>query len=156
MYARSLAVVVLCTIFVLAFVLVLNYDTAGIGAPGTKVPTTQTTCPASEPSCERLTITSASIHVVNYTDELGIVTYATLSLGLNASGEAPISRVNLFVGNSSAGQIQGPFNPGVNRIVNTTLPATISVSPGKTYVVVVEGEYGNSPPVWTSTRVTAQ
>jgi hypothetical protein len=127
-YARSLIVVALCTIFVLAFVLVLNYEAAGIGTQGTVVPTTQTTCTSSEPSCELLSITSASLRTVNYTDELGVVSYASLSLGLNASGESPITNVNLFVGNTSAGQFQGPFKPGVNGVVNITLPATISVS----------------------------
>jgi len=155
-YARSLIVVALCTIFVLAFALVLNYEAAGVGTQGTVVPTTKTTCPTPGPSCEMMSITSASLHTVNYTDELGVVNYATLTLGLNASGESPITAVNLFVGNTSAGQVQGPFRPGINRSVNVTLPSTISISPGKTYVVSVEGEYGGSQPVWTFTKVTAQ
>jgi len=154
-YLKSLIVFVLCTIFVLSFVVVLNYATAGVGKGGTTVVTSQTSCSAG-PSCESLSITSASLHAVNYTDELGVVNYATLVLGLNASGISPITSVDLFIGNLSAGKIQGPFEPGVNRAVNLTLPATVSITSGKTYQVNVEGFYGNGLAVWKSERVTAR
>ena len=148
-------VVALCTIFVLGFALVLGYEAAGIGRQATVV-APRTTCSASEASCETLSITSASLRTVNYTDELGTVNYANLSLGLAPSGGATVSSVNLFVGNQSAGQLQGPFRPGVNRMVNVTLPSTISVSKGKTYLLSVEGFYNGSLTVWASARVTAQ
>jgi hypothetical protein len=155
-YARSLLVVVLCTIFVLGFTLVLAYEAAGIGEQATIVPTSQTTCSAPESSCEALVITSASLRTVNYTDELGVVNYASLTLGLNPSGKLAIATVSFYIGNTSAGQVQGPFQPGVNRVVNLTLPATVSITPGRTYLVSVEGSYGTSLSVWTSTKVTAQ
>jgi hypothetical protein len=154
-YLKSLIVFALCTIFVLSFVVVLNYATAGVGKGVTTVVSSQTPCSAG-PSCENLSITSAGLHAVNYTDELGVVNYATLDLGLNASGISPITGVDLFIGNLSAGKIQGPFEPGVNRVVNLTLPATISITSGKTYLVNVEGFYGNGLAVWKSEIVTAR
>jgi len=148
-------VVALCTIFVLGFALVLGYETAGVGKQATTL-APQTTCSASEASCETLSITSASLRTVNYTDELGTVSYANLSLGLTPSGGVAVTSVDLFIGNQSAGQVQGPFRSGVNRVVNVTLPSTISVSKGKTYLLNVEGFYGSSLTVWASARVTAK
>lgn len=156
MYLKSVVVFFLCTAFVLSFVVVLNYDTAGVGKQGQPLLTSQTTCPTSDTSCLSFSITSASIRTVNYTDELGIVNYATLALGLNASGSSPITSVRLFIGNTSAGAVQGPFEPGVNRMVNLTLPATIAVSPGKTYLLTVEGFYASGSEVSKSVEVTAQ
>jgi hypothetical protein len=157
-YLRSLIVVALCTAFVVGFVVVLNYATAGVGKQGqTALVTTQTTsCAAQSSSCVSFSITSARLVSVSYTDELGPVNYATLTMGLNASGGMPITSVKVFVGNLSAGGAQGPFNPGVNRVLNLTLPATIMVSPGKMYTVSVEGFYGNGSDVaWKSVEITA-
>jgi hypothetical protein len=155
-YLKSLIVFVLCTVFVLSFVVVLNYATAGVGKGGETMATSHASCSAAGSPCESFSITSAGLHTVNYTDELGVVNYATLVLGLNASGSSPITSVDLFIGNLSAGRIQGPFEPGVNRVVNLTLPATVSVSSGKTYLVNVEGFYGNGLAVWQSERVIAR
>jgi hypothetical protein len=69
-YAKGLMVVALCAAFVLAFALVLNCEAAGIGIRATTLATSQTTCSASDASCESLTITSATLHTVNYTDDL--------------------------------------------------------------------------------------
>lgn len=155
MYYKSLIVFALCTIFVASFVVVLNYDTSGIGKKSQVVITSQTACSSSSASCETFSITSAALRTVNYTDELGIVNYATLTLGLQASGPSPVADVDLFIGNMSAGYVQGPFEPGVGRVVSVTIPATISVSPGRTYVLSVEGFYGGGSAVWSSERITA-
>lgn len=158
MYLRNLLVVALCTAFVVGFVVVLNYATAGVGKQGqTVLATTQTTsCPIQSSTCVSFSITSARLVSVSYTDELGPGTYTTLILGLNASGGMPITSVKVFVGNQSAGGAQGPFQPGVNRVLNLTLPATISVSPGKTYTISIEGYFGSGPDtVWKSVKITA-
>jgi hypothetical protein len=155
-YARSVAVVALCTLFVVSFALVLGYEAAGIGKQSTITIASQTACTASGAPCEGLTITSAKLRTVNYTDELGTVSYANLSLGLNVSGGSPVTSVKLFIGNQSAGEVQGPFKPGINKAVNVTIPSTVSVSKGKTYLLSVEGYYGNGLKVWTSTKVTAE
>lgn len=158
MYLRNLLVVALCTAFVVGFVVVLNYATAGVGKQGQNVLiTTQTTpCASQSSTCVSFSITSARLVSVSYTDELGPGNYATLTLGLNASGGAPITSVKVFVGNLSAGGAQGPFQPGVNKVLNLTLPATITVSPGKTYTISVEGYFGNgSEAVWKSVEITA-
>ena len=155
MHARSLIVVALCTIFVLAFFFVLSYETAGIGSQTSTVPTTATTCPQSGAPCDTLTVTSAVLQTVNYTDELGTVDYATLSFELKPLGMSSVSSVSLFIGNTSAGTIQGPFDPGVSRFENFTLPSTIFVSSGETYTLSIEGSYGNGSTAWVSARVTA-
>jgi len=158
LYLRNLLVVALCTSFVVGFVVVLNYATAGVGKQGLTNPvTTQTTtCPTQSSTCVSFSITSARLVTVNYTDVLGPGSYATLTLGLNASGGMPIASVKVFVGNQSAGEAQGPFQPGVNRVLNLTLPATISVSPGKAYTISVEGYFGSgSAVVWKSVKITA-
>ena len=149
-------VVALCTIFVLAFLFVLVYEAEGIGNQSATIPTTSTTCPQSGTSCDTLTIASATIHTVNYTDELGTVNYATLSFSFRPVGGSPITALKLFIGNVSAGAVQGPFRPGVNSLENMTLPATVSVSQGKTYILSIEGSYGNGSDAWASTRITAE
>ncbi|MDA4119932.1 MAG: hypothetical protein OK436_05035 [Thaumarchaeota archaeon] len=158
MYLRSLLVFALCTAFVVGFVVVLNYATAGVGKQGQTGPVTiqTTSCASQSTTCTTFSITSARLVSVNYTDVLGPGNYATLTLGLNASGGNPITSVKIFVGNLSAGTFQGTFQPGVNRLLNLTLPATISVSPGKTYTISVEGYFGSgTEAVWESVKVTA-
>ena len=154
MYAKSLVVFVLCTLFVVGFFLVLNYEAAEVGKTQT-IPTTFTTCSISQTGCESFSITSSSLHSVSYISELGPGNHTTLLLGIDVSGSSPVTDVNLFIGNTFAGSIQGPFEPGANRVVNLTLPATISVSPGRTYVLSVEGFYGGGLEVWQAAEVTA-
>ena len=156
MYAKSLAVVILCTLFVLAFYLVVSFETSGIGNQTMTVPTTVSSCPASGTVCDTLTITSATLRTVNYTDELGTVNYATLSFGLEPVGGSSISSVRLYIGNLSAGAIQGPFQPGTKENENVTLPSTISISAGRTYILSIQGNYGNGLTAWASTKVTAE
>jgi hypothetical protein len=157
-YVRGLIVFALCTAFVVSIVVVLNYETAGVGKQVQTIDTSRQTssCSASAISCASFSIISATLHPVNYTDELGPVNYATLSLGLNASGNAPISSFKLFIGNTSVGAVQGPLQPGANRAVSLTLPATVTISSGKTYLLSVEGFYGSdSVAIWKSVEVTA-
>jgi hypothetical protein len=154
-YYKSLVVFALSTVFVASFVVVLNYETSGIGRPAPAVVTSRAACSATSASCESVIITSADLRTVNYTDELGVVNFATIRLGLKASGPSSIDDVDFFVGNMSAGYAQGPFVPGVNKVVSITVPATISVSPGRTYSLSVEGFYGVGSSVWTSERITA-
>jgi hypothetical protein len=155
MYAKSLVVFALCTTFVLAFVVVLNYEATGVARQEQNTLSSLSTCPMVKTPCATLTITSADLRNVNYESTLGAANFTILTLGLNASGGTPIESASLFVGNASAGTIQGPFEPGVNKVLNLTLPATISVSPGEKYLVTVEGLYGNGTDVWASQEVIA-
>jgi hypothetical protein len=157
-YLRNLLVVALCTAFVVGFVVVLNYATAGVGRQGqtTLVTTQATSCAIQSSTCVSFSITSARLVSVNYTDVLGPGNYAILTLGLNASGGGSINSVKVFVGNLSAGGASGPFQPGVNRVLNLTLPATISVSPGMTYTISVEAYFGSgTEAVWESVKIAA-
>jgi hypothetical protein len=159
-YAKSLIVVALCTAFVLAFALVLNYEAAGVGEQTTTLATSQSTCPASDASCERLTITSATLRTVNYTDELGTVTYSNLSVSITPSGPSPIESVDLYFGNATSTtkvySVKGPFEAGVGGVLTVTLPSSVFAFTGKTYLVIVEGYYQDNLMVSASTQITAQ
>ena len=137
------------------FVIAIVYATASVGAGGTTIVTTQNSCTVST-ACPSFSITSAKLVTVNYTDELGPVGYAVLTLGITTSGTGQIGSVTLFVGNLSAGSIQGPFGPGTSKTINMTLPSTIAVTAGKSYLVSIEGQVANeSEVVWESAEVTA-
>ena len=155
-YAKSLVVFALSTIFVLGFVLVLNYEAAGVMHDEQNTISSQSSCTVKDTSCVTFSITYASLRNVNYASSLGPANYTTLMVGVNASGSTPLTRINLFVGNTSAGSVDGPFEPGVNRLLNLTLPATVTVSPGKTYLLSVEGFYGSGMDVWETEEVAAQ
>lgn len=137
MYLKSLAVFLLCTAFVVAFAVVLNNDASNVNSQLQALPSTPTNCSQSEASCPQFTILSASLHTMNTTDQLGIANPAFLSLEFNVTGGAPLSKVGLFIGNASAGTVQGPFRLGLNQISNLTLPATVTATPGKTYLLSV-------------------
>lgn len=157
MYLKSLIVFVLCTIFVLAFVVVLNYEAGVIGnsansAPGNQGPSCQT----GGAGCERLQITSASLYEENYSSSLlGPGGYARLDLAFEVTGPSAVTGLRFFVDNISAGTLQGPFATGSVRVMNVTLPATVSVASGATYLLSVEGLYGNGSAVWSNVEVTA-
>jgi len=148
--------VVLCSIFVVGFVLAIVYATSSVGNEGTTLATSQETSCTVSSACPSLSITSAKLATVNYTDELGPVGYAVLSFELTTRGQGQLGSVTLFVGNLSAGSMQGPFESGTTKTINTTLPSTITVTAGKTYLLSVEGHVDDGPEVvWESTEVTA-
>ena len=156
MYLRSILVVVLCSVFVVGFVLAIVYATSTVGSSGTSPANSQQTSCTVSSECPSLSITAAKLATVNYTDELGPVDYAVLTLKLTTSGVGQIGSVTLFVGNLSAGSVEGPFAPGTTKTINMTLPSTIIVTAGKSYLVNVEGHVENGPEVvWQSAEVTA-
>lgn len=154
MYLRSLIVFALCTTFVLAFVVVLNYEQGAVfGSMNATVQTSHNSCPAS--GCDSLAILSATLREKNYSSDLGPGGYATLAIRLNISGPSSLGSLRLFIDNTSGGTVQGPIGPGTNIIVNVTLPATISVSHGTIYTLAVEGIYGTDSTVLQTLKVTA-
>lgn len=156
MYRKNLIVFFLCTALVVGFVVVLNYESTEVNRQIQSLPTEQSSCSAGDPNCPSFSIISASLRTQNTTDQLGTASPTYLTLELNISGGAPLATIHLFVGNTSAGTVQGPFNLGVERIVNLTLPATVTVSPGRTYKLSVEGINSTGAFVVRSERVTAQ
>ena len=102
--------------FVVAFTTVLNYDAA-----------------------ETFQMTSAMPQTVNQADELGVMTCVTLGLGVDPFGTSPMAGNNVCVDTTR----QGPFEPGVNRVVNPTLPGTASIFPGKGYALGLQGFHGS-------------
>ena len=155
MYFRSILVVVLCTAFVLSFAIVLSYEAAQVSQSSQVTLSTQNSCSPSEASCPSFTITSLKLSTENITSELGPENQTDITLGLAVSGGTTITKLSLFVGNFSAGTVQGPFEPGFNRVLNITLPSTVQVSPGSTYVVYLEGFSASGSTFWSSTKVTA-
>jgi len=144
-YRKNLVVFVLCTLFVLGFVLVLNYESGLVGSQVQALPTSPTNCSPSDSLCPLFTITSASLKSKNTTDQLGVANPAYASLTINVTGGPALSRVDIFVGNASAATFQGPFGPGQNTVCeNYTLYATILVTPGKAYLLSVEAFSGTS------------
>jgi hypothetical protein len=155
-YFRSILVVALCTAFVLGFALVLNYEAGQVGNVGQATISTQNSCSPSEASCPSFTITSARLITSNITSELGPANQTDLILGLDVSGGTTITKLGLFIGNASAGTIQGPFEPGVLRTLNITLPSTVQVSPRATYLISAEGYSGTGLTFWVSVRANAE
>ncbi|MDG7008506.1 MAG: hypothetical protein JRN06_09745 [Nitrososphaerota archaeon] len=154
MYAKSLVVFTLCTALVIGVAVVLNYEAASVGNQIRSLPTLQATCSPNDSSCPHFSIVSTSLRTQNTTDQLGIANPAFLTLELNVSGNAALSSVHLYVGNVSAGVVQGPFGPGMNRIVNFTLSAAAVVSPGRTYLLSVQGFNASGGYVIESEEVT--
>ncbi len=155
MYAKSLVVFVLCTALVIGVAVVLNYEATTVGNQVQSLPALQATCAQSEASCPHFSIVSASLRTQNTTDQLGIANPAYLSLEFNVSGTTTLTRVHLYVGNASAGTVKGPFGLGVNRIANLTLSATVVVSPGKSYLLSVQGFNAGGVYVIEAEEVTA-
>jgi hypothetical protein len=157
-YAKSIIVVALCTAFVIGFYAVLQYEASGIGNGG---PTSNqisevTTCPVTEPSCVDFTLASANLRVVNYTDELGPVSYAVLAFDITASTQGAVLSLGIYINGTSVLNINGPFRPSVPMLVNVTLPATAQVFTGRSYSISVEGFYGTgSESTWETVEVTA-
>jgi hypothetical protein len=155
-YFRSILVVVLCTAFVLAFAIVLNYEAAQVGKVELVTLSTGTSCSESDMTCPSFTIASARLITANISSELGPANKTELVLGLDVSGKAAITSLRLYIGDSSAGAIQGPLGPGFTTELNLTLPATVEVTPGTTYLITVEGLSGSGQTFWASVRVAAE
>ena len=60
------------------------------------------------------------------------------------------------MGNASAGAVSREFGLGLNQIVNLTLPSTVAVSPGQSYLVSVEGLNSAGGYVVMAETVTAE
>jgi hypothetical protein len=153
-HAKSLAIFVLCTALVIGVLMVLNYEAASVENQIQSLPTLQATCSTSNPSCPHFSIVSASLRTQNTTDQLGIANPSYLSLEFNVSGTATLTRLHLYVDNVSAGIVQGPFGAGMHRVVNFTLSAAVVVSPGRTYLLSVQGFNAGGEYVIQSEEVT--
>lgn len=156
MYLKSLVVFVLCTALVLGFIVVLNYEATAVGNQVDDLPTSQASCFPTDTGCPNFSLVSASLRVENTTDILGVANPAYLSLELNVSGITPIVSIHVFIGNALAAEVKGPFPPGLNRIENLTLMATVTLLPGKTYTLSVEGLNSGGSYLIESTAVTAE
>lgn len=156
MYYKGIVVFFLSTALVLGVVVVLNLEATTVGNQIQALPTLKASCAPGDPACPRFSIVSASLRSQNTTDQLGVANPAYLSLVLNVSGATQLASIRLFIGNASAGTVRGPFGSGYSRIVNLTLPATVSISPGKSYLLSVQGLSDNGAYVIKTSLVTAE
>jgi hypothetical protein len=157
-YYKSLVVVALCTAFVIGFYAVLQYEAAEVGTQQTSTADSArtTTCPPSDASCVSFSIASPSLKTLNYSSELGPGSFSILAFSIRPAGGGPIQRVSIFLNNTFVETVQGPFDAGVTKVVNFTLPATVSITYGKAYVLSVEGFYGlGSGATWQAIEVQA-
>lgn len=156
MYRKSLIAFILSVSLVVGIIVVLNYEATTVESQIQSLPTAQASCSPNEVSCPSFSLVSASLFTQNTTDLLGIASPSRLSLVLNVSGSTPLESIRLFIGNTSAGVVPGPFEPGLYRVVNFTLPATISASPGHSYLLSVQGFNESGAYVIKSETLTAE
>lgn len=88
------------------------------------------------------------------------MTYSNLSMKLVPSGPSGLGSVDLYFGNASSTtkvfSAQGPFEPGVSRVLDVTLPLSVVVTPGVTYLATIEGYAQGSLVASASTQVAAE
>jgi hypothetical protein len=110
--------------------------------PQTTTFTAETTCSALSGTCPGFEITSASLSVTTISE--ADVNSQELTLGINATGSTSMARIQVFIANVSLGNVAGPFEPGIPKIVGVAVPTTMILNDGQSYQVVVEGVYANS------------
>ena len=155
MYLRSLVVFALCTMFVLGFAFVLNYEAGQVGK-GTTLVTTRGSCTSTGVSCPSFSVSQAVLLTNNYNDTLGPGSHIDLSFTLGVLAGSTLSSVSLYLGNVSVGSVQGPYAPGLHQVTDYVLPTTVSATAGATYTLTVEGLFADGSTAWTSTQATAR
>ncbi len=154
---KNVAIVGLCSAFVLGFALVTFYATSGVALQNPD----STTGTSSASPCYvlggprgNISITSASLTVVSYTDELGLVGYSNLSISFKPVSDQ-LSKVTVCIGAVGVVSETGPFLAGQTVRLNLALPETVVIQPGSSYLVQVEGANGNGSASLGSLEVTA-
>lgn len=127
--------------------------------PQTTTFTAATACPSASGTCPGFEITSASLSVRTITE--ADVNSQELTLGVTATRNSSMGSIQVFIANVSLGNVSGPFEPGVTKVVGVAVPTTIVLNTGQGYEVVVEGIYVNpatggvTGEYWQSVAVTA-
>jgi len=131
--------IALCVVFVLGAYVVWNRAIAGFNPnPATTSIVESTTSCAPSGACSGFRITSANLTVHTSEDIVSQI----LSLQFSTSGNVAMSDVHVFIDNISVGTVDGPFAPGVSRPVSLGISTTITITPGESYKVLVEGDFG--------------
>lgn len=111
--------------------------------------------PARQP-CPGFSLGNANLRSLNRTD----INSQQLSLTVTSEDAGQMARIDVYMDNVSLGEVEGPFEQGTPRLVALGVPTTITVTPGMSYEVVVEGTYpaSSSAPqleYWQSISVVA-
>ena len=142
--------------FIIALLIISYYSEVGFNPyPQTTTFTATPTC-ASGASCPGFAIDGAGLSVNLYQD----LTSQVLTVTITPLGGVALGRVAIFLDNVSLGVVEGPFSPGSASNVSAGVPTTITLTPGTTYHVVVEGFYLDpagelTGTYWGSTSVRA-
>ena len=109
-------------------------------------------CVPEKQSCPGFTLGNVTLRVLNRTD----IDSQQMSFVLIPGGPGPMSRVSVYIDNISLGAVDGPFAPGVPKLVALGVPTTINVTPGASYGIVVQGTFAESATdYWQSVSVVA-
>ena len=156
---KNVAIVAICTAFVLGFGFVTYYATLGVSLsdPQTFSGTTIGTCTVSQTSCGNITVVSASLTIANYTDELGGVSYSNLTLTIRPDQGVALASVTILLGgNVKVGSEGGPFASGEDYRISMVLPENVNISAGTSYLLLVEGPANSNQAGLGAVVVTAE
>lgn len=97
-------------------------------------------CPADKQDCPGFSLGNMTLRSLNRTD----IDSQQVAFAVTSKEASPMARIEVFIDNVSLGTVEGPFAPGVPRLVSLGVPTTIIVTPGVSYGVVVEGIFSDS------------
>jgi hypothetical protein len=145
-----------CIAFIAGFLVVSYSVESGFNPyPQTTTVSSTVTCASVGGGCPGFEIDGASLSVNNYQD----ITSQELTLMITPRGSGPMDSVGIILDGVPLGLVRGPFEPGVQSTVSAAVPTTLTLSPGTTHQVVVEGTYigasGVNATYWDSVSVTA-
>ena len=132
----------LCILFVVLAYGVWTYSFSRFN-PNPATTTLASTRTCTTPSgCGEFRIVSVNVTLQGGEGEVSNgIQSQSLSLQLEVLSQVAMSSVQVFVNGTSVGTENGPFPSGLGRILFFPVPTTISVTPGATYAISVQGTF---------------
>jgi hypothetical protein len=97
-------------------------------------------CPSENGTCPGFGLGNASLRLFNLTD----IVSQQISFVVVPKEAGSMARLYVYIDNISLGEVKGPFASGTPKLVALGVPTTITVTPGVSYEVVVEGVFSGS------------
>ena len=97
-------------------------------------------CQSSSGTCQGFSLGNASLLLFNRTD----IVSQQISFTVLPKEAGPMAQLYVYIDNISLGEVKGPFASGTPKLVALGVPTTITVTPGVSYEVVVEGVFAGS------------
>jgi hypothetical protein len=142
----------MCILFVAGAYTVWNYAFSQFNPNPASTTLTNTYSCETGGTCGEFQIASASLILQGGEGELGNgIQSQSLSLQIDNLGRVPMSSVQVFINNTSVGTQDGPFAPGMGKVLYFPVPTTISVEPGGPYEISVEGTFRSGVPGGSAT-----